>query len=372
MALVKACPCGSRNPPPSERCGVCGADLTGVPAEDDSLHQGSADVHISDTPPIETPNEFSDIPPIETPNEFSDIPPIETPNKFSDIPFIEIPLEIPLESIEPLDPFRGPEHGGAAGASGSPGPSGQPGSAVAPETAPSSGDSAPSEAAPAPADADDPGPAPPAEPPSGPAAPDGASGATAGPAPPGGAEAPLLPEPPSPDTPVKVCSRGHVNPSDAILCLAEGCAEDIMLAPVLGFAEAKGREAAGSRGQPPPGGAALGGAASGGREAVPEIICPDDDDDHLVMRTENGGQFAVRDGDEVGRLAKGAEFLEGYPTVSRRHVSVARRGGSWFLRNLSHNGTYVDGVFADYLAELEVSPGAEVLLSSKCRLTVEP
>jgi pSer/pThr/pTyr-binding forkhead associated (FHA) protein len=90
----------------------------------------------------------------------------------------------------------------------------------------------------------------------------------------------------------------------------------------------------------------------------------------MILKDETGARFAVRDGETVGRMAKGSEVLQGYPTVSRRHLVVVCREGRWSVRNLSSNGSYVNGNFADVGIELEVTDGDELMLSSRCRLTV--
>jgi pSer/pThr/pTyr-binding forkhead associated (FHA) protein len=122
-------------------------------------------------------------------------------------------------------------------------------------------------------------------------------------------------------------------------------------------------------GAPAPGAAGPGGFQAGeGEDGGPEIYYPEEE---LVLRADSGGRFAVRSGDTVGRLAKGADLLQYTPTVSRRHLKVEFRDGRWFMRNLSSNGTYVNGSFADEGEELEVKPGDELMLSSRFRLTVD-
>jgi hypothetical protein len=169
-----------------------------------------------------------------------------------------------------------------------------------------------------------------------------------------------------------------VNPPDAVLCLEPGCLEDIALSPILRYGDIVLGAAGGGGEAPAPGphrplGAADGpsGAFAGAEETEeePEIFYPEEE---LVLRLDTGAQFAVRSGDTVGRLAKGSKCLEAFPTVSRRHMAVEFREGLWFLRNLSTNGTYVNGALLDVGGEHEVRPGDDLRLSTRCRLTVVP
>jgi pSer/pThr/pTyr-binding forkhead associated (FHA) protein len=100
----------------------------------------------------------------------------------------------------------------------------------------------------------------------------------------------------------------------------------------------------------------------------PVIIYPEEE--QLILALDGGGSFAVRDGDVVGRLAKGADILERYPTVSRRHLSVAFREGRWYVKNLSTNGTYVNGSLVEVGEESKVSDGDELKLSSRMAFKV--
>jgi hypothetical protein len=136
-------------------------------------------------------------------------------------------------------------------------------------------------------------------------------------------------------------------------------------------ASAGGGPAGGTEGPAAPG-AGPGGfpeGGDGGDGDEPEIIYPEEE---LVLTADTGERLALRSGDAVGRLALGAGMLRGSPTVSRRHLEAEFRGGRWYVRNLSPNGTYVNGAFADEGEELEVRPGDEIMLSSLFRLTVGP
>jgi hypothetical protein len=186
----------------------------------------------------------------------------------------------------------------------------------------------------------------------------------------GGPEAPFLDTPPEPDTPVKVCSRGHVNPADAVVCLNPECLENIMLAPIVPFAERGGavRDPVGAGDAEPP----VAPEPSGAGEDWDQIEIFYPEEEQLVLRVADGGSFAVRSGDVVGRLGKGEDLLKGFPTVSRRHLSVEFRGGRWYARNLSDNGTYVNGRgVAEVGEELELKPGDELGLSTRCSLKVD-
>jgi pSer/pThr/pTyr-binding forkhead associated (FHA) protein len=90
----------------------------------------------------------------------------------------------------------------------------------------------------------------------------------------------------------------------------------------------------------------------------------------LIFVLDGTASFAVRDGDVVGRSAEGAELLERWPTVSRRHLLVAFREGKWHVTSLSENATYVNGAYLEKGAASDVGPGDEVMLSTRAVLKV--
>jgi hypothetical protein len=102
-------------------------------------------------------------------------------------------------------------------------------------------------------------------------------------------------------------------------------------------------------------------------EEVLEIVYPGEG---LKFRAEDGQTFSAAPGDVVGRAKIGSDVLQDYPTVSRLHFRLARRGETWLLINLSDNGTWVNGQEALSGQELPLAHGDELLLSSKCRLRV--
>ncbi len=64
----------------------------------------------------------------------------------------------------------------------------------------------------------------------------------------------------------------------------------------------------------------------------------------VILETEDGLRFSVRDGDVAGRDAIGRDVLRPYVKVSRRHARFIRQGEQWFVIDLdSSNGTFVDG-----------------------------
>jgi pSer/pThr/pTyr-binding forkhead associated (FHA) protein len=105
-------------------------------------------------------------------------------------------------------------------------------------------------------------------------------------------------------------------------------------------------------------------------EDVPPIFYREEE--QLIFVLDGTASFAVRDGDGVGRLAKGAVLLERWPTVSRRHLKVAFREGKWYVTSLSDNGTYVNGAYLEKGSAAEVGPGDEVKLSTRVALGVAP
>jgi pSer/pThr/pTyr-binding forkhead associated (FHA) protein len=56
--------------------------------------------------------------------------------------------------------------------------------------------------------------------------------------------------------------------------------------------------------------------------------------------------------------------------VSRKHIQIFRRGKEWWLKNLSDNGTWLNGKPVPQNEERAIGFGDELKLSSKCRLLV--
>lgn len=120
----------------------------------------------------------------------------------------------------------------------------------------------------------------------------------------------------------KVCPLcGAVNESFALLCGGAGCGNDLSAVVPSGGTPAKQVP------EPP--------AAAPASPALPALL--------LSVGAQS---FECRDGDFIGREGTvGCQVFTGLGTVSRRHVSLARRDGQWFLTALAgvQNITQLDG-----------------------------
>jgi pSer/pThr/pTyr-binding forkhead associated (FHA) protein len=104
-----------------------------------------------------------------------------------------------------------------------------------------------------------------------------------------------------------------------------------------------------------------------GEEEEPLIIYPEE---KLRFQTAEGLSFAAGAGDIVGRAHTGSDVLENYPTVSRSHFSLRLADNNWFIKNLSDNGSWVNGQEVVKGTELALGPGDELKLSSRLTLKV--
>lgn len=79
------------------------------------------------------------------------------------------------------------------------------------------------------------------------------------------------------------------------------------------------------------------------------------DDVFLILRTDDGKDIRVHDGDVVGRTSIGREVLESFKTVSRRHIRITCENGIWLAEDLNtSNATYVD--------DRKLTPGEKTML----------
>jgi pSer/pThr/pTyr-binding forkhead associated (FHA) protein len=158
---------------------------------------------------------------------------------------------------------------------------------------------------------------------------------------------------------IKICDCGESNPSGALFC--SKCKEDISrLSPVeepepgIEAVEEIGRAQAANQSATP----AKTPNRSGGEAA-------------LTILAEGGLEIGkARDGDIIGRAEVGSDYLLKFPTVSRKHIQVFRKNGAWRLKNMSDNGTFLNGQEVPQNGEMEINMGDELKLSTKCRLTV--
>ncbi len=91
----------------------------------------------------------------------------------------------------------------------------------------------------------------------------------------------------------------------------------------------------------------------------------------LTLRATDGRLIIVRDGDVVGRMAVGADVIEAYKTVSRRHVRFTHEGGLWYVEDLNTtNETYIDDVRLPTAKKIQLNSNQKLTLSSALELTV--
>ena len=93
--------------------------------------------------------------------------------------------------------------------------------------------------------------------------------------------------------------------------------------------------------------------------------------DHITL-VGDGFQIIVKSGDVVGRQGVGAEYLNSFKTVSRRHARFYREGDQWFIEDAgSTNGTFVNDRPISTNQRYEIKDGDTVKLSSQVSLRVK-
>ncbi|MBF0608180.1 MAG: FHA domain-containing protein [Candidatus Magnetobacterium sp. LHC-1] len=91
----------------------------------------------------------------------------------------------------------------------------------------------------------------------------------------------------------------------------------------------------------------------------------------LMLTTSDGNSITVRDGDVVGRMAVGADVIEPYKTVSRRHARFTCEDGTWYIEDLNTtNETYLDDVRLSTGKKVPLLGNQRLTLSSALELTV--
>jgi pSer/pThr/pTyr-binding forkhead associated (FHA) protein len=162
---------------------------------------------------------------------------------------------------------------------------------------------------------------------------------------------------------VRICSEcGLQNKPDKMLC--QGCGKNISRLPLV---DEDAPQAEAESGGP----AVMEQVPAGGRAAPSsEIHSRVASEATLSILTEDGSEIKARDGDIIGRNSVGSDYLQKFPTVSRKHIQVFWRDGAWRLKNLSDNGTWLKGEPVPQNDEREINMGDELKLSSKCRLRV--
>ncbi len=80
----------------------------------------------------------------------------------------------------------------------------------------------------------------------------------------------------------------------------------------------------------------------------------------------------VKSGEIVGRHFNGAEHLQQYKTVSRKHAKFTEEFREWYIEDLnSTNGTYLNGEKLEPGKKYKIKNGDMIALSSEVKFTVE-
>jgi hypothetical protein len=175
---------------------------------------------------------------------------------------------------------------------------------------------------------------------------------------------------------MKICSRGHKNPPEAIMC--EECQEDLSR---LDAAEVSEEAPDGETLDLLDVDLACDGLDLDSFDEPPQSNPLHINEDStlilfpvpvLTFQADSGQTFSAKAGDIIGRAETGADILQFYPTVSRLHFRLFQRELLWFMKNLSDNGTWLNGREMGISEELPLTPGDEIRLSTKCRLKVLP
>lgn len=91
----------------------------------------------------------------------------------------------------------------------------------------------------------------------------------------------------------------------------------------------------------------------------------------LSIRTMDGNEIRINDGDIVGRNATGKDVLGPFKTVSGIHAKFICDDGSWFIEDLnSTNGTYINGSRIPANKKIQLNPDQKLSLSKSFSVTV--
>ena len=91
----------------------------------------------------------------------------------------------------------------------------------------------------------------------------------------------------------------------------------------------------------------------------------------LIIKTMDGHEIRVNDGDVVGRNATGKDVLDSFKTVSGIHAKFICDDGNWFIEDLnSTNGTYINGSRIPANKQIELNPEQKLSLSKSFKISV--
>jgi molybdopterin converting factor small subunit len=179
----------------------------------------------------------------------------------------------------------------------------------------------------------------------------------------------------------KLCSQGHKNSPDAIMC--QECLEDLSRLEPMEIAEPDSESSDDLLDvEVLDVDIALDNidleAAEGDPILPPTVTLEEDStlvlfpEAFLTFQTTDGQTFTATSGDIIGRAETGSDILQFFPTVSRLHFRLFQREWLWHIKNLSDNGTYLNGREIAVGEETPLNAGDELRLSTKCRLMVLP
>lgn len=96
------------------------------------------------------------------------------------------------------------------------------------------------------------------------------------------------------------------------------------------------------------------------------------DTKHLFLLFQNGIQKQIKNGDIIGRNLLGAEVLQEYKTISRKHARFTFENEKWFVEDLSSsNGIYIDDVKIPAEIKVEIKNQQKLCLSKSFITNIE-
>lgn len=95
-------------------------------------------------------------------------------------------------------------------------------------------------------------------------------------------------------------------------------------------------------------------------------------DKNLFLLFQNGIEKQIKNGDIVGRNLLGADILQEYKTISRKHAKFTFDNEKWFVEDLSSsNGIYIDDVKIPSEVKVEIKNKQKLCLSKSFITTIE-
>lgn len=104
---------------------------------------------------------------------------------------------------------------------------------------------------------------------------------------------------------------------------------------------------------------------------ISNVATADEKENTLVLKNDEIA-LVVKSGEIIGRENKGAEYLNKYPTVSRKHCQFFYDNRKWYVQDLnSSNKTYLNLKQIEPMKNIEIKRGDEISLSKKLEFKIE-